>query len=100
MLVKNSALNIEKSSFLRFLFNRLENSRRAMTKASKTERPGINSVLGEIVRTVRVLFTDGEKNQGLRKIIFESLTDSLMGIPDMNESQIEAIMSLVPEASF
>jgi len=100
LLLKNSALSIEQSPFLKFLFNRVESSRRALHKASKAEKPGLNSVLNEIVRTVRVLFTDSDRNEGLRKIIFEALTDSLMMIQDMSEGQIEAIMSLVPEAAF
>jgi len=37
ILLKNSALSIEKSPFLKFLFNRLENSRRALSKASRSE---------------------------------------------------------------
>ena len=100
LLLKNSALSIEKSPFLKFLFSRLENSRLALFKASKAEKPGLNSVLNEVVRTVRVLFTASDRNEGLRKIIFEALTDSLLQIEDMSEGQIEAIMSLVPEAAF
>ena len=78
LLLKNSALSIEKSPFLKFLFSRLENSRLALFKASKAEKPGLNSVLNEVVRTVRVLFTASDRNEGLRKIIFEALTDSLL----------------------
>ena len=61
---------MNQSLFLKFLFSRLESSRYAFVKASKAEKPGINSVLYEVMRTVRVLFTTGDRNEGLRKIIF------------------------------
>ena len=80
LLLKSSALSFDKSPFLKFLFSRLEVSRRALFKASKAEQPGLNSVLSEVSRTIRVIFTDADRNVELRRIIFEALTDSLLMI--------------------
>lgn len=70
LLLKDSCcLDLSKSLFLKFLFNRLEKSRRALYKASLTEKPGVNSVVHETMRTIRTLFTEADKNTSLRKIV-------------------------------
>jgi len=54
----------------------------------------------ELVRTIRILSTDSDKNESLRKIMHNAITETFLEIQDMSEEQIESIMSLVPEASF
>ena len=56
--------------------------------------------MSESVRTIRCLYTEPEKNSGLRNIVNGAFSSSLLGIEDMNESEIDSIMSLIPEAAF
>lgn len=100
LLLRESCLDLSKSLFLKFLFNRLEKSRRALYKASLSEKPGINSVVHETMRTIRTLFTEADKNASLRKIVNAAFTDALLGIQDLSESAIDSVMSLIPEAAF
>ena len=57
-------------------------------------------MIQESVRTIRTLYTEGVKNSGLRKILNLSFIANIEVIQDRNEPEIEAIMSLIPEASF
>ena len=100
LLLTKSCLDFEKSLFLKFLFARIEKTRVALYKASKFEKQGLNSVMSESVRTIRCLYTEPEKNSGLRNIVNGAFSSSLLSIEDMNESEIDSIMSLIPEAAF
>ena len=80
ILNKNSSLDFSESLFLKFLFNRLEKSRKALYKSSLAEDHGLNSVVSESIRTIRILYTEPDKNVGLRKIVNSAFTSALMSI--------------------
>ena len=67
--MKQGSLDFSESLFLKFLFNRLEKSRKALYKSSSKEDHGLNSVICESIRTIRVLYTHPDKNTSLRKIV-------------------------------
>ena len=52
------------------------------------------------MRTIRGIFTEQEKNKSLRNTVNHVFTDALMSVEDMEETEIEALMSLIPEAAF
>ena len=64
------------------------------------DKPGVNSVIAETVRTVRTLYTEGRKNNALRKIVNGAFVENLFGINDASEGEIDSIMSFIPETSF
>ena len=80
LLSKPSALDFSKSIFLKFLFNRLEKSRRALYKLNHEEKFGINSVVHESIRTIRTLYTEPDKNEALRKYVNKAFTVALVNI--------------------
>ena len=95
-----ASIQMEGSIFLQFLFNRLEQSRAALYLVGGRDKPGLNSVIAESVRTVRTLYTEGRKNNSLRKIVNEAFVENLFGINDSSEAEIDSIMSFIPETSF
>lgn len=52
------------------------------------------------MRTIRVLFTECNRNQSLRQMLTQTLTANLESVQDKNEAQIDSIMSMIPEAAF
>ena len=52
------------------------------------------------MRTIRCLYTEVGKNEELRGIVNEAFVAALMGIESLTEAEIDAIMSLIPEAAF
>ena len=52
------------------------------------------------MRTIRILYTEPEKNIKLRKIVNSTFTSSLFAIQDLSEGEIDAVMTLIPEAAF
>ena len=44
------------------MYNRLEISRQAQYDADKAEKYGSGTVLNQLVRTIRVLYTETDKN--------------------------------------
>ena len=98
--MKQSSLDLSKSLFLKFLFNRLEKSRKALYKSAMREDHGMNSVISESIRTIRTLYTEPDKNTNLRKIVNDAFINALMLIQDLSEVEIDSIMSLIPEAAF
>ena len=59
-------------------------------------------MIEESIRTIRIVFTEPEKNQSLRKIVCIAIKKAFSTNiqEEFNEAQIDAIMSLIPEASF
>ena len=59
-------------------------------------------MIEESIRTIRTLFTEPEKNQSLRKIVSTAIKKAFSSniLKDFSEAQIDAIMSLIPEAGF
>ena len=53
---------MEGSQFLQYLFNRLQRTRVALFNEDSVESEGIAAVMAEQRRTVRLLFTDTERN--------------------------------------
>lgn len=98
--MKQGSLDFRESLFLKFLFNRLEKSRKALYKSTLAEDHGLNSVICESMQTIRVLYTEPDKNTNLRKIVNSAFVSALMAIQDLSESEIDSIMSLIPEAAF
>ena len=95
-----ASIQMEGSIFLQFLFNRLEQSRAALYLVGGRDKPGVNSVIAESVRTIRTLYTEGRKNNALRKIVNDAFVENLFGINDASEAEIDSIMSFIPETSF
>ena len=62
----------------------------------------MSSVIEESIRTIRTVFTEPDKNQSLRKIVSTAIKKAFSSniLKDFNEAQIDAIMSLIPEAGF
>jgi hypothetical protein len=52
------------------------------------------------MRTIRYLYTEVDKNKELRKIVNDAFLNSLMGIEDFSEPEIDSIMTMIPEAAF
>ena len=92
---------MEGSIFLQFLFNQLEQAKRQKYLGESSRGyDGLGEVTDELARTVRVIFSDKDKNKGLRKIITDTIKTHLGNINQLRESEIEAVMSLVHETSF
>ena len=62
ILDTSSGLDLSGSLFLQFMYNRLEISRQAQYDADKAEKYGSGTVLNQLVRTIRVLYTETDKN--------------------------------------
>ena len=53
-------------------------------------------MISESVRTIRTLFTEGEKsNADLREVICESFIFNLMHIDSVSEQEVDTLMSLI-----
>ena len=102
MLSKPSCLDFGESLFLKFFFRRIEKNRKALYEGNEDQYLGLSSVIEESIRTIRILFTEPEKNQGLRKIVNIAIKKAFSTNiqKEFNEAQIDAIMSLIPEAGF
>ena len=59
-------------------------------------------MIEESIRTIRIVFTEPEKNQSLRKIVSVAIRKAFSTNiqEEFSEAQIDAIMSLIPEAGF
>lgn len=101
ILNQDSCLKFEGSVFLQFLFNRMQVTRKTLY-AEKKAKSGLNSVMREQMRTVRLLFTHLDRNESLRKTVLNTLELALTteDLSEMNPADIDALMSLVPEAAF
>ena len=89
-------MQLEGSIFLEFLFKRLAKSRKTLYTAGLSDEQAINSVISESVRTIRTLFTEGEKsNAELREVICESFIFNLMHIDSVSEQEVDTLMSLI-----
>ena len=91
---------MDKSPFLQYLFNRLQATRKTLYNDYERQREGISSVMQEQLRTIRLLFTDSEKNVEMRKVVTESIFCSFMDLQNMTPADIDTIMGFIPEASF
>ena len=61
--------------------------------------PGMTSVVDEAVRTIRNSTCVIEKNVGIKQIFDQTIRSALLEkIERMNEIEIDAIMTLLPEA--
>lgn len=97
-----STVQIENSTFLQFIFNRLASIRKILYQAGASDKVGVNSVVSESIRTIRTLFTHADINMDLRDIFNDSFIFSLenLDIEEASESDIDALMSMIQEASF
>ena len=60
-------LEFKNSAFLQLMFNLLLKSRDSIYQKNVNEKPFVSSVINEIQRSIRILFTQGEeRNQELR----------------------------------
>ena len=102
LLSKPSCLDFGDCLFLKLFFHRIEKSRKVLYKQGKTQQYGLNSVIEESIRTIRIVFTEPDKNQSLRKLVNVAIKKAFStNIQKLfNEAQIDAIMSLIPEAGF
>ena len=77
---KQSSLDFSESPFLQLIFSRIEKSRRALYTEKKKLMKGENSVLQESIRTIRALYTDPERNQGLRSLVNDAIKTALINM--------------------
>ena len=77
---KQSSLDFSESPFLQLIFNRIEKSRRALYNENKKLMKGEDSVLQESIRTIRVLYSDPERNQGLRALVNDAIKTALINM--------------------
>ena len=54
----------------------------------------------EQLRTIRLIFSDNMKNDKLRKIFNDAIFVAFLDLQSMTQSDIETIMSFIPETSF
>ena len=60
---------------------------------------GMTSVVDEAVRTIRVSAVVIEKNEGIKQIFDQTLRTAILErIDKMSELEVDAVMTLIPEA--
>ena len=109
LLAKESPLNFEGCKFLQLYFNQLFEVRQALYLTSVSVSPTMNSVVDEAVRTIRISTVIISKNKRIKEIFDSTVREALIGktedgeqgrFENMNEAEIDSIMTLIPEAQF
>ena len=75
-------------------------SREVLYKGVAGEDKDLDSVIAEITRTIRVVYTEGKRYQTMRRILKSSLQMSLLQVKDNSSAEIDTLMSLIPEMAF
>ena len=100
MLALDSPLEFTGCSFLQLYFNQLYESRLSFY-VPRSAAPGMTSVVDEAVRTIRNSTVIIDKNIGIKQIFDQTLRTALLEkIHLMNQAEIDAVMTLIPEAQF
>lgn len=99
ILTAKTCMQIPESPFLQFLLNRLWTTRCSLYEEDTRQTAGLNSVMQEQLRTIRLIFTDSNKNAELRKALNESIFLAFLDLTSMNPIEIDTLMNFIPETS-
>ena len=99
-LAIQSTLDLKKSPFLQFIFNRQQLARENLYNIQRLSQEEINE-LQEQLKTVRQLFVDTTKNSGMRKLANEQTRDAFMmlSMEDLSIAQIDSLLNFVSETA-
>ena len=101
ILNKESPLKFSGCTFLQLYFNQLYESRQSLKYQSIMGKVGGTSVVDEAVRTIRVSAVIIEKNVQIKEIFDRTVKQAMLErIETMTETEIDTIMTLIPEAQF
>ena len=101
MLALKSPLEFKGSKFLQLYFNQLLEVRQAQYFEKRPAGIGMTCVVDEAIRTIRVSVVVIDKNTKMSQIFDQTVKEALLTrVESMGESEIDTIMSLIPEAQF